>query len=325
MEYDFRPQWRPWFFQMRQIPACARCGNQDRQTFCFAASKQCFKCHHVGHYARMCVFRSNQDIQKYKDIPQTKIKSKSQKDRDSRRLQEYLDSKSLTRSLPFANLRDSAFKSCLNSTSILKCELTCVKHKLSLEQKKCESQTNEIQNLREQLLHLQSVSVGNEKLRADVLRSQDNQKRQSVTVDNCQNHVKRINDLELYLQRKIDFIFDIQQKYEETATEKRQFFNENSILHFKVDEYYKQIGELNVKLKESESEKEQLRSTLNQRTVYQNQSRAFHNLDIFVKSIRNLQREKKSGKWTKFDYETFRTFCKNFCKITVFVIFAIFH
>ncbi|CAC5366497.1 unnamed protein product [Mytilus coruscus] len=260
---------------MRQIAACARCGNQHRQTFCFAASKQCFKCHHIGHYARMCVFRPHQEIQKCKDVPQIKTKSKSQKERDMRRIKEYFDSKSLTRSLPFANLRDSAFKSCLDTTSILKCELTCFKQKLSLEQKKGESQTDEIKNLREQLLHFQSVSVENEKLRADVLRLQDNQKRQSVTVDNCQNHVKRINDLELYLQRKIDCIFDIQQKYEETATEKRQFFNENSILHFKVDEYYKQIGELNVKLKESESEKEQLRSTLNQRTVYQNQSRAF--------------------------------------------------
>ncbi|CAC5402939.1 unnamed protein product [Mytilus coruscus] len=128
---------------------------------------------------------------------------------------------------------------------------------LQQNRKKGESQTDEIKNLREQLLHFQSVLVENEKLRADVLRLQDNQKRQSVNnnIDTCQNHVKRINDLELYLQRKIDFIFDIQQKYEEMATEKRQFFNENSILHFKVDEDYKQIGELNVKLKESESEK----------------------------------------------------------------------
>ncbi|CAC5385262.1 unnamed protein product [Mytilus coruscus] len=275
MEYNFRPQWRPWFFQMRQIPACARCGNQHIQTFCFATSKQCFKCHHIGHYARMCVFRPNQEIQKCKDVTQTKIKSKSQKDRDSRRIKEYFDSKSLTRSLPFANLRDSAFKSCLDSNSILKCELTCVKQKLSLEQKKGESQTDEIQTLPEQLLHLQSVSVENEKLRADVLRLQDNQKRQSVTVDNCQNHVKRISELELYLQRKIDFILDIQQKYEEIATEKRQFFNENSILHLKMDDYFKQIGELSVKLKASEIEKEQLRSTLNQRTVYQIQNRNF--------------------------------------------------
>ncbi|CAC5380572.1 unnamed protein product [Mytilus coruscus] len=136
MEYNFRPQWRPWFFQMRQIPACARSGNQHRQTFCFASSKKCFKCHHVGHYVRMCVFRSYQDIQKSKDVPQIKTKSQSQKERDFRRIKEYFDSKSLTRSLPFANLRDSAFKSCLDSTSILKCELTCVKLKLSLEQKK---------------------------------------------------------------------------------------------------------------------------------------------------------------------------------------------
>ncbi|CAC5369165.1 unnamed protein product [Mytilus coruscus] len=275
MEYNFRPQWRPWFFQMRQIPACARCGNQHRHTFCFAESKKCFKCHHVGHYARKCVFRPHQEIQKCKDVPQIKTKSKSQKDRDSRRIKEYFDSKSFTRSLPFANIRDSAFKSCLDSTSILKCELTCVKKKLSTEQKKGASQAAESFNLREQLRHLQSVSVENEKLRADVLSLQDNHKRQSVNVDNCQNHVKRINDLELYLQRKIDFIFDIQQKYEEIATEKRQFFNENSILHFKVDEYYKQIGELNIKFKKSESEKEQLRSKLNQWTVYQNQSRTF--------------------------------------------------
>ncbi|CAC5423708.1 unnamed protein product [Mytilus coruscus] len=249
MEYNFRPQWRPWFFQMRQIPACARCGNQHRQTFCFAAR--------------------NSKVQR------CTAESKSQKDRDSRRIKEYFDSKSLTRSLPFANLRDSAFQNCLDFTSIPKYELTCVKQKLSLEQTKGESQTEEIQNLREQLLHLQSVSVENEKLRADVLRLQDNQKRQSFNIDNCQNHVKRINDLELYLQRKIDFIFDLQQKYEETATEKRQLFNENSILHFKVDDYYKQIGELNVKLKASASENEQLRSTLNQRTVYQNQNRNF--------------------------------------------------
>ncbi|CAC5394439.1 unnamed protein product [Mytilus coruscus] len=275
MEYNFRPQWRPWFFQMRQISACARCGNRHRQTFCFAASKKCFKCHHVGHYARMCVFRPNQEIQKCKDVTQTKLKSKSQKDRDSRRIKEYFDSKSLTRSLPFANLRDSAFKSCLDSTSILKCELTCVKQKLSLEQKKDESQTDEIFNLREKLRHFQSVSVENEKLRADVLRLQENQKRQSVNMDNCQNHVKHINDLELYLQRKIDFIFEIQQVYEEMVTEKRQLFNENSILHFKEDDYYKQIRELSIKLKASETEKEQLRSTLNQTTVYQNQNRNF--------------------------------------------------
>ncbi|CAC5395643.1 unnamed protein product [Mytilus coruscus] len=160
MEYNFMPQWRPWFFQMRQIPACARCGNQHRYTFCFAESKKCFKC----HYARMCVSRPHQEIQKCKDVPQIKTKSKSQKDRDSRRIKEYFDSKSYTRSLPFANLRDSAFKSCLDSTStsILKCELTCVKKKLSTEQKKGASQAAESLNLREQLRHLQSVSVENE-------------------------------------------------------------------------------------------------------------------------------------------------------------------
>ncbi|CAG2209275.1 unnamed protein product [Mytilus edulis] len=204
----------------------------------------------------MCVSRPHQEIPKCKEVPQIKTKSKSQKDRDSRRIQEYFDSKSFTRSLPFANLRDSAFRSCLDSSSIIKRELT---------------------SLREQLLHFQSVSVENEKLRADVLSLQDNQQRQSINEDNCQIYVKRINDLEVCLQRKSDFIFDIQQKYEEISTEKRQFFNENSILHFEVDEYYKQIGELNIKLKESESEKEQLRSTLNQRNVYmyQNQSRTF--------------------------------------------------
>ncbi|CAG2200135.1 unnamed protein product [Mytilus edulis] len=185
----------------------------------------------------MCVSRPHQEIQKCKDVPQIKTKSKSQKDRDSRRIQEYFDSKSFTRSLPFANLRDSAFRSCLDSSSIIKRELTSVKEKLSTVQKKGESQTAEILKLREQLLHFQSVSVENEKLRADVLSLQDNQQRQSINEDNCQIYVKRINDLEVYLQRKSDFIFDIQQKYEEISTEKRQFFNENSILHFKVDEY----------------------------------------------------------------------------------------
>ncbi|CAG2221567.1 unnamed protein product [Mytilus edulis] len=225
----------------------------------------------------MCVSRPHQEIPKCKDVPQIKTKSKSQKDRDSRRIQEYFDSKSFTRSLPFANLRDSAFRSCLDSSSIIKRELTSVKEKLSTVQKKGESKTAEILKLREQLLHFQSVSVENEKLRADVLSLQDNQQRQSINEDNCQIYVKRINDLEVCLQRKSDFIFDIQQKYEEISTEKRQFFNENSILHFEVDEYYKQIGELNIKLKESESEKEQLRSTLNQRNVYmyKNQPRPF--------------------------------------------------
>ncbi|VDI75982.1 Hypothetical predicted protein [Mytilus galloprovincialis] len=101
MEYNFRPQWRPWFFQMRQIPACARCGNQHRQTFCCAANKKCFKCHHVGHYARMCVSRPHQEIPKCKEGPQIKTNSKSQKDRDSRRIQN-IRFKSFTRSLPFA-------------------------------------------------------------------------------------------------------------------------------------------------------------------------------------------------------------------------------
>ena len=103
-----------------------------------------------------------------------KNKIKSQKDRDSRRIQEYFDSKSFTRSLPFDNLRDSAFRSCFDSSSIIKRELTSVKEKLSTVQKKGESQKAEILKLREQLLHFQSVSVENEKLRADFLSLQDN-------------------------------------------------------------------------------------------------------------------------------------------------------
>ncbi|CAG2244975.1 unnamed protein product [Mytilus edulis] len=60
-------------------------------------------------------------------------------------------------------------------SSIIKRELTSVKEKLSTVQKKGESKTAEILKLREQLLHFQSVSVENEKLRADVLSLQDNQ------------------------------------------------------------------------------------------------------------------------------------------------------
>ncbi|CAG2233714.1 unnamed protein product [Mytilus edulis] len=257
----------------------------------------------------MCVSRPHQEIPKCKDVPQIKTKSKSQKDRDSRRIQEYFDSKSFIRSLPFANLRDSAFRSCLDSSSIIKRELTSVKEKLSTVQKKGESQTAEILKLREQLLHFQSVSVENEKLRADVLSLQDNQQRQSINEDNCQIYVKRINDLEVYLQRKSDFIFDIQQKYEEISTEKRQFFNENSILHFKVDEYYKQIGELNNMRQAlpvngdevclSEDSRQQDNFILSQLKIKQSTSHCICLSHLLQKAL--PQRKNKHTQKTKFD------------------------
>ena len=86
---------------------CYRCGFpwSDRH-FCPAFRQECFRCGVFGHFGRMCFSRSV-------DILYRRTKPKKQRARDQRRMEEFLQRKSVMMFLPFADIENEHLGACL--------------------------------------------------------------------------------------------------------------------------------------------------------------------------------------------------------------------
>ncbi|CAC5417230.1 unnamed protein product [Mytilus coruscus] len=153
MEYSFRPQWKPWNFQSGYIPACGRCGKFHKHYICNSINQRCFSCKKFGHYSSKCFSKVAMNIQS----KPVSVKSRKQKERDTARMNSYIERKNIIRALPFSGMRNSAFVQYLDIANVLKTELKSVKQKISkerntnLEQQKC------IEDLKLQLKNQQII------------------------------------------------------------------------------------------------------------------------------------------------------------------------
>jgi len=111
MEFNLRPQWRLWNF-ISQKPKCGKCGLIHLATY-----RNYFKFGKKGQYGRMCFSRtkfeqvntnSNHHVKDHLGN-QRKQKSNRKTERDSKRMEAFMDRKQQVRAMPFANLRNTAF------------------------------------------------------------------------------------------------------------------------------------------------------------------------------------------------------------------------
>ena len=139
MEYSFRPQWRPWNIQSGYSPACGRCGKFHKHYICNSFNQRCYSCGKFGHYSSKCFSKVTKDS---KSIS-VSVKSRKQKERDTARINSYIQCKNIIRALPFSGMRNSPFIQYLDISNVLKTELKSVKQKIikekntNLEHQKC--------------------------------------------------------------------------------------------------------------------------------------------------------------------------------------------
>ena len=173
MEYSFRPQWRTWTFNSYRHHYCTRCGfDRHHHGQCPAIHKQCYKCKHFGHFARQCWSKTTY-YQCKTTTQHSKIKSKRKNERDNRRLQQYFETKTLLRELPFSAIRINSLKQFLNPTCTVKTELQSVRKKLQFNKSSHFKETEELRRL------ISSVKIENDILTQEIktLREQSKEEK----------------------------------------------------------------------------------------------------------------------------------------------------
>ncbi|CAC5359660.1 unnamed protein product [Mytilus coruscus] len=240
MEYSFRPQWRPWNVQSGYSPACGRCGKFHKHYICNSINQRCFSCGKFGHYLRKCFSKVAKDRQTKPII----VKSRKQKERDTARMNSYIERKNIIRALPFSGMRNSAFVQYLDIANVLKTELISVKQKISQERNKNLEQQKCIEDLKIQLKNQQSIESERDQFKQE-LENLRQQKEESVSRINVQEYVNQIQELkeqiiekdktvkmvhDLYYLRSTEFSDEIQTlKKEKSDLHSKLQFHEHSI------------------------------------------------------------------------------------------------
>ncbi|CAC5372829.1 unnamed protein product [Mytilus coruscus] len=197
MEYNFRPQWRPWNFQSGYSAACGRCGKFHKHYICNSINQRCFSCKKFGHYSSKCFSKEAKNRQSKPII----VKSKKQKERDIARIHSYIERKNIIRALPFSGMRNSAFVQYLDIANVLKTELKSVKQKISkekntnLEQQKC------IEDLKLQLKNQQIIESERDQFKQE-LENLRQQKEESASPVDVQEYVHQIQKLQHSLEEE---------------------------------------------------------------------------------------------------------------------------
>ena len=235
MEYSFRPQWRTWTFNSYRHRHCSRCGFYRHQHGqCPAIHKQCYKCKHFGHFARQCWTKT-----KYQQCETTtqhsKIKSRHKKERDNRRLQQYFETKTLWRELPFSTIRNNALLQFLNPTCAVKIELNTVRNKLKSQKANHMKETDEIKH------QVMTLKCANDILRKelDTLREESTSK--NLNLETVKKQSDKIRHLESERKQDLSLIQSMSQQYTTVAVEKEK-------LLIQCDEHLKTIQNLKEQL-----------------------------------------------------------------------------
>ena len=228
MEYNFRPQWKPWNFQSSVYPICGRCGNNHFPWKCFASNKQCFSCRKYGHYARTCFTKHRtQQLQKPNGTV-TKVKSNSQKKRDFTRMRKFMDNKQILREMPFSNVRNTTLKVLflMDKNDSLKGELKSIKchlkqqqrnfselkgnfenevsYKLASVESKLQQEKQEHDELRKnfeiKISELNSISLEREQLKTEITTLTGTNSQSATTAEQC--YINQIQALQQSITSK---------------------------------------------------------------------------------------------------------------------------
>ena len=206
MENSFRPQWRPWNFQLRQNPKCGRCGFLHRDQFCTLLTESVILVD-ILDISLECAFHL-QGQQNSFQVNKTKMKSQKQKTRDFERMRRHLQKKNSLRELPFANVRNTSFLNSLDTSSSLKEELKSAKRKLSSKDMDHKKEILELKS------KCDSLKTENDSLRSqlnDVKRELQSKPSQSIV--NVEQYVEQIKNLEQQLKNKDIHISAISEKF----------------------------------------------------------------------------------------------------------------
>ena len=234
MEYNLRPQWRQWTYTPRHQPTCGRCGLTHFMTYCFASDRKCFKCHKIGHYGRVCYTqKQTQTLSSSGNTNRTKSKGKKQ--RDLRRISEYLVRKNIMRDMPFSSLRPAAFQEIVKNCNVQHIELNVVKQKFEMCQK---VQKQQIKKLLE---NLQTSVLENERLQKELSEFQSREEEMKRKLSTCENS-------NMELKQNLESV----SKREQEANEKLSQ-SENSKAVGNIQQYITQIQDLHTELQSKQS------------------------------------------------------------------------
>ena len=234
MEYNLRPQWRQWTYAPRHQPTCGRCGLTHFMTYCFASDRKCFKCHKIGHYGQVCY--TQKQTKTWSSSENTnRTKSKGKKQRDSRRLSEYLVRKNIMCDMPFSSLRPAAFQEIVKNSNVLQIEVNVAKQKFEMCQKE---QGQQIKKLSE---NLQTSVLENDRLQKELSAFQSREEEMKRKLSTCEN-------LNMELKQNLESV----SRREKEANEKlRQYENSEAVSN--ISQYVAQIQDLHTQLQSKQS------------------------------------------------------------------------
>ena len=190
-----------------------------------------------------------------------RVKSQKQKERDSTRIQGYLERKRSLQALPFSGVRNSTFINSLDISSVLKSELNRVRQKLAEEKIRNLQQENIVKDL---CAKLQYVNSEKDQLCKDVanLKQQSHQ----IVPTEIGAFINKIETLQQSLTSKDNLISIIRERYDEQYQEYnskyKQWECEQNILFTKIDEHRKAVEHLSDQICDLESQNQSLQISL---------------------------------------------------------------